>query len=72
MNEFDWFLSILEKQDMATIASRFSVQIQGFDKNIQNAPVIRLRNAIKEYLNNGLLRKKKRALNYQQMLNTIA
>ncbi|KGR90837.1 hypothetical protein CD30_08960 [Ureibacillus massiliensis 4400831 = CIP 108448 = CCUG 49529] len=72
MNEFDWFLSILEKQDMATIASRFNVQIQGFDKNIQNAPVIRLRNAIKEYLNNGLLRKKKRALNYQQMLNTIA
>lgn len=72
LNEFDWFLSILEKQDMATIASRFNVQIQGFDKNIQNAPVIRLRNAIKEYLNNGLLRKKKRALNYQQMLNTIA
>lgn len=72
MLEYEWFLSILEKQDMVEIVTQFSIQVQGFDRNISIAPQQRIENAIREYLNNGLKRRKRQALKFNEMLNEIA
>lgn len=58
MFDIDWFLSILDKPDMAYICQKFKLTVTGFQRNLNNAPTKSLGNTIKTAINNGFQRKK--------------
>jgi hypothetical protein len=56
--DIDWFLSILDKPDMAYICQKFKLTVTGFQRNLNNAPTKSLGNTIKTAINNGFQKKK--------------
>jgi hypothetical protein len=67
----EWFVETLTKKDLATVCSKFKVSVQGFQKNLNNAPEHLLLMSIKEALNNGIKKKKKNALVFEEILEKI-
>lgn len=76
MFEQEVFLSILDKSDMAYICKKFKLNVTGFQKDMTNAPIKLLGNALKTALNNGMKKKRRNQkgdhLSYEDMLNQIA
>jgi hypothetical protein len=73
--DVDWYLSILDKSDMANICQKFKLNVTGFQRNLNNAPIKTLGNAIKTALNNGFQKKrgnKNDHLPFEDMLADVA
>ncbi|MFS0665955.1 hypothetical protein AB1L06_18420 [Bacillus mojavensis] len=75
MIDVDWFLSLLDKNDMAYICQKFKLTVTGFQRNLSSAPIKLLGNTIKTALNNGFQKKrgkKKDYLPFEEMFLNIA
>lgn len=75
MFDVDWFLSILDRSDMAYLCQKFRLTVTGFQRNMNNAPIKMLGNTLKTALNNGFQKKKgnkKDHLPFEIMLTDIA
>jgi hypothetical protein len=72
MIEYEWFLSVLDKEDLVKICNKYKIQPEGFAKRLENAPKIRLGNELKSCLYAALEKKKKRkTLKFETLLKWI-
>jgi hypothetical protein len=72
MIEYEWFLSVLDKEDLLRICNKYKIQPEGFAKRLENAPKTRLGNELKSCLYAALERKKKRkTLKFEILLKWI-
>ncbi|RNA68550.1 hypothetical protein [Alteribacter keqinensis] len=72
MEEYELFISLLEPKDMKEICVRFNIQVEGFSRLRITPPREKMVDAIRIYLINGLMKKKKRAINFATLLNSIS
>ncbi|MEI4802942.1 hypothetical protein WAZ07_16815 [Bacillus sp. FJAT-51639] len=76
MFEQEVFLSILDKTEMAYICKKFKLNVTGFQRDMTNAPIKALVNAIKTALTNGMKKKRRNQkgdhLPYEDMLHQMA
>lgn len=72
MLDYEWFVSILDKDDLVAICKHFRIQPDGFTKRIENAPIHRLANELKSYLFAGLKKRKKKSIKYEELLLWVA
>jgi len=72
--DVDWFLSILDKTDMAYICQKYKLNVTGFQRNLSKAPIKTLGSTIKTAINNGYQKKKgnkKNHLPFEEMFADI-
>ncbi|MCZ0756826.1 hypothetical protein [Anoxybacillus sp. J5B_2022] len=60
MNEIDWFVSIMTKEDMVFIIKAMKIPIDGFQKNPEKAPLSKLEASIRDILYGGSRRKRRK------------
>jgi len=74
MVEFEWYLELLDQNDLAVICKWFNLPVQGF-KNPDKAPYNILNNVVRASLTKGNLIKQKKkhdAITYEELLNRVA
>lgn len=73
MVEFEWYLELLDQNDLAVICKWFNLPVQGF-KNPDKAPYNILNNVVRTSLTKGNLikHKKKHAITYEELLKRVA
>lgn len=71
MLDQEWFIDVLTKKELAYLCTKFNINVQGFRRNLINAPEHKLILAIKEALNNGIAKKKVNAIVFEDMLEKI-
>lgn len=58
MFDQDWFLTILDREELAHLCKKFKLKVPGFHRSLSNAPKKLLDNTLKIALTNGLKRRK--------------
>jgi len=68
----DWFLDVLTKKDLVFLCNEFKqISVEGFTRNLNNAPENKLITGIKNALNNGFKKQKRNAIVFEDMLKDI-